>query len=52
MAASTVDGRADVYSLSVMAYETMTGRPPFTGDNSGGLMLAHRQQPPPDPRGR
>src|SRR5688572_12334212 len=28
-----VDGRTDIYSLGVMAFELIVGRPPFTGDN-------------------
>jgi serine/threonine-protein kinase len=34
-----------------MLYEMLTGRLPFTGDNAGALVLAHLQQPAPDPRG-
>ncbi len=46
-----VDGRADVYSLGVLAYQLFTGRRPFDKQNPVALMLAHMQQPPPDPRG-
>ncbi len=45
-----VDGRADVYALGVMTYQMLTGELPFQGDNPGAVMLAHLQQPAPDPR--
>jgi tRNA A-37 threonylcarbamoyl transferase component Bud32 len=45
-----VDGRADIYSLGVVAFQMVTGVRPFRNDNPVALMLAHLQQPPPDPR--
>lgn len=44
-----VDGRADVYSLGIMAFQMLTGELPFRHQNAGALLLAHLQQPPPDP---
>lgn len=48
--AKDVDGRADIYSLGVMAFQMLTGKLPFTASNPGALLIAHMQQPSPDPR--
>ncbi|MCK6510423.1 serine/threonine protein kinase [Myxococcota bacterium] len=42
-----VDARADIYSLGVLAYELLTGRPPFRGDSFAALLRQHLLDPPP-----
>ena len=46
--AQRVDGRSDLYSLAVVAYEIITGRVPFAGATPQ-LIVAHAQLPPPPP---
>lgn len=47
---ASVDYRADIYSLGVLAYQALCGQLPFRQNNPGALVLAHLIQPPPDPR--
>jgi serine/threonine-protein kinase len=42
-----VDVRSDLYSLGVMLFEMLTGRPPFEADTVVSLLLAHVTKPPP-----
>ncbi|MEM9196115.1 MAG: hypothetical protein AAGF12_43520, partial [Myxococcota bacterium] len=36
-----IDGRADLYALSVMLYEMIAGEPPFDADEIGALLRMH-----------
>ncbi len=45
----TIDARTDIYSLGIILYELMTGRPPYAGSDSMAVMYQHVQgktQPP------
>lgn len=43
-----VDGRADIYSLGIMAFEMVTGRVPFYSDTIRELLEMHVKKRPPD----
>ncbi len=42
----TVDPRSDLYSLGVVLYESVSGRPPFAGDNPVAIAYQHVQEQP------
>jgi serine/threonine protein kinase len=43
-----VDFGADIYSLGVVAYELMAGRPPFVYNSVPQMIMAHLQEPVPE----
>ncbi len=47
----TLDHRTDIFSLGVVLYETLTGAPPFDGDNVNAIMYATVNHAPPAPSG-
>ncbi|MFC1851285.1 protein kinase [candidate division CSSED10-310 bacterium] len=45
-----VDLRSDIYSLGIVFYELLVGKPPYFSVNPLSLILKHLKEPLPDPR--
>ena len=44
-----IDARVDIYSLGCVAFELLTGRPPFVADNAMEMVAKHLMEKPPRP---
>jgi len=43
-----IDARSDLYSAGVILFEMLSGRPPFAGKDTIGILRQHAETPPPD----
>ena len=42
-----LDARSDIYALGILAFEMLTGRPPFSDENPMNVLQMHMRQPVP-----
>jgi hypothetical protein len=47
-----IDGRSDLYSLGIVAYQMLAGETPFKATNTPAMLMKHVSEPPPPLRGR
>jgi eukaryotic-like serine/threonine-protein kinase len=47
VARKELTGASDQYALGVVAYELLTGQPPFVAESAAGLLVAHVHEAPP-----
>src|SRR6185503_18966727 len=48
--AQAIDGRSDIYSLGVVAYQSLTGTVPYGGEDSFSIGYKHTTEPVPVPQ--
>ena len=48
--AQAIDGRSDIYSLGVVAYQCLTGTVPYDGEDSFSIGYKHITEPIPTPQ--
>ena len=47
-----VDGRSDIYSLGIVAYQMLAGETPFKASNTPAMLMKHVSEPPPPLRSK